>query len=239
MRVHVVGCGLIGASVARAAVLAGHDVSGWDASREARTLLPEMGVRVLEEAPEADLVVLATPPKAILEILSRMPTGPTVMDVASVKLPVLAAANERRLPFVGGHPLAGSERAGARAAEPGLFRGRPFFLVPGRFAGPADIERAEKLVAATEAVPVAVGAEGHDEALALTSHLVWVLSRSLQEEGVRHPEDFRQGRAFQDVVRSGASPEDLWAEILDLNRANVRKAWQAVKERVEAWLEGG
>lgn len=231
----MVGLGLIGASLAWALRLAGHDVSGWDTSADTRQSIKTMGVAQLapEGGPHADIVVLATPPRGVLKLLGEVEKGPTLMDVASVKAPILAQAEERGLPFVGGHPLAGAEGRGVEAARPDLFRGQPFFLVPGRYAKAADLERAEAVVGATEAIPTVVRAKDHDTALALTSHLVWAVSRSLGEEGQGLARVFREGPAFRDLTRAGRSPEELWEEILDLNGEAVRGAWEAVRMRVE------
>lgn len=202
----VLGCGLIGGSVAAGLSEAGMEV--WGADRRDLGPLVERGWLArqvpVERVGEAAVVLLALPPSGVLGALARLPfrPGQVVTDTASVKAPVARAA--ARLPagvaFVGGHPMAGDTGSGWEAARSDLFRGAAWALLPvrrhapapgpgrGRAAEPAanTPERArarvEALVRRLGAEPFTVEPERHDRIVALTSHLPQLLAVALAAE---------------------------------------------------------
>ena len=104
----------------------------------------EVAAATLEEAlRDADLVLLAAPPLACLDLIDEiggamrvsLPEGATVTDAASSKARIVARADAMRLPFIGGHPMAGREVSGYAAALPDLFVGRPWVTVAESLAG--------------------------------------------------------------------------------------------------------
>jgi prephenate dehydrogenase len=103
----------------------------------------------IEDAIEgADIVILAAPPLVCLELIDQiggplrqyLPDDCTVTDVASAKVRIVARADAQKLPFIGGHPMAGRELSGYGAAAPDLFVQRPWVTVPGEFARLCDGE---------------------------------------------------------------------------------------------------
>ncbi|GAB3321220.1 prephenate dehydrogenase [Geodermatophilus aquaeductus] len=178
--VGVVGLGQLGGSLAAALVAAGREVSGWDVDPAAREAAAARGVRVTQEL--GGVVVLAVPLPAMAGALDGLDVDPdaTVTDLGSVKVPVLAsvgAALGGR--FVGGHPMAGTERSGHGATDPGLFRGARWALClePGtdlrRWLRAAEVA----LDAGAEVVPVT--ATEHDDAVAAISHVPHLLAAAL------------------------------------------------------------
>jgi prephenate dehydrogenase len=178
--VGVVGLGQLGGSLAAALVGAGREVRGWDVDPAAREAAAARGVRVTREL--TGVVVLAVPLPATAAALDGLDVDPaaTVTDVGSVKEPVLAsvgAALGGR--FVGGHPMAGTERSGHAATDPGLFRGARWALClePGtdlrRWLRAAEVA----LDAGAEVVPVT--AAEHDAAVAAVSHVPHLLAAAL------------------------------------------------------------
>ncbi|MGY1733209.1 prephenate dehydrogenase/arogenate dehydrogenase family protein [Geodermatophilus sp. SYSU D01045] len=178
--VGVVGLGQLGGSLAAALVAAGREVSGWDVDPAAREAAAARGVRVTREL--GGVVVLAVPLPAMATALDGLDVDPaaTVTDLGSVKVPVLAsvgAALGGR--FVGGHPMAGTERSGHGATDPGLFRGARWALClePGtdlrRWLRAAEVA----LDAGAEVVPVT--AAEHDDAVAAVSHVPHLLAAAL------------------------------------------------------------
>jgi prephenate dehydrogenase len=199
VRVSIVGFGLIGGSIARALrARAGSEdwhVTAW--SRTMATVEQAVADGVVDAARPAledviegsDLVVLAAPPLTCLELLDQiggplraaLPEDTTVTDVASAKASVVARADAARLPFVGGHPMAGREQSGYSASLPELFVGRPWVTVPGRYARLEDGERVGELIRACGAMAIPMHAEAHDRAVAAISHMPLVVSTALVE----------------------------------------------------------
>jgi prephenate dehydrogenase len=199
MHVAFVGFGLIGGSIARAVKAATETrnwtMSAWSPSGDgpARALADAVIDRSAPSATEAlidaDVVVLAGPPTACLTALddlvgpwhASLPPSAVITDVASAKGAIIARADAAGLRFVGGHPMAGLEASGYEAARADLFVGRPWVIVPGRVAQPADIAVVERLAGACGASPVQLDAETHDRAVAGVSHLPLLLAAALVE----------------------------------------------------------
>lgn len=135
----MLGLGLIGGSVLQALARGGYRVVGYDPDRDESGLARGAGYQIAASAAEAvtgaDLVVLAMPlPQlagALAEIKPALEPAAVLTDVGTLKAPVLPLVAEQ-LPgcrFVGGHPLAGTERSGFLASDPMLFRDAPWSLV--------------------------------------------------------------------------------------------------------------
>ena len=194
MRLALLGLGLVGGSIARAARAAGAEVAAWTpAGSGPRAALAAGALDRAASSPGeaiagADLVVLAAPPTACLELLdllagaaaAALAPGAVVSDVASTKVRIVARAEQLGLRFVGGHPMAGRETSGFGGADGDLFRGRPWVVVP-RAADEAANALVEELARTCGAVPVRMGADAHDAAVAGISHAPLVLAAALVE----------------------------------------------------------
>ncbi|MYG93217.1 MAG: prephenate dehydrogenase/arogenate dehydrogenase family protein, partial [Acidimicrobiia bacterium] len=141
--VSVVGTGLIGASIGIGLSVAGWEVCGWDTNPEHLAQAAFVGAvskqaESLDEAVEgAELVILASSPKATISMLTELRTDALVTDVAGIKQPVVEAASGLAR-FVGGHPMAGREVSGPLGASGGLFRGATWVITTDH-ADPRDI----------------------------------------------------------------------------------------------------
>ncbi|HTA40053.1 MAG TPA: prephenate dehydrogenase/arogenate dehydrogenase family protein, partial [Candidatus Acidoferrales bacterium] len=163
--VGIVGTGLIGGSIGLRARRNGFRVIGCDASGEALESAVAAGA-IDEAAPRgpllalADVVVIAVPTDAAVGEIGALRESPEihaelVIDVASVKAPIVAAAHGVAN-FVATHPMAGSERSGASSARADLFEGRPWLYVP---PGHAELEAiARGFIESMGGVPGAVDA---------------------------------------------------------------------------------
>ena len=211
MRVAFLGLGLIGGSIARALRVVpggGWTTTAWTprgagprAALAARAIDDAAGT--LEGAVDgADLVVLAAPPTECLALLDEL-AGPVaaflgrdavVTDTASTKGAIVHHATTLGVRFVGGHPMAGRETTGFEAADPALFRERPWVVVPGRADADA-VARVEALATACGANPFTLDARAHDTYVAAISHMPLIVSAALVEA----------------VAGTGAQPRHDWA----------------------------
>jgi prephenate dehydrogenase len=232
MRVSIVGFGLIGGSIARALRARGirnqWHLTAW--SRTSATVWRAVDEGVLDVAAqsledacrEADLVILTAPPLTCLELIDEiggplrhvLPEDATVTDGASAKARIVARADAVRLPFVGGHPMAGRELSGYGAALPDLFVGRPWITVPGSYARLGDGERVRELVEACGALQIQMRADLHDEAVAAISHMPLIVSAALVEAVIGAPGE--PDHADWDAVRALAATG--WAGMTRLAR---------------------
>lgn len=240
----VVGLGLIGGSILRGLGAAGVPATGWDADAGVRAAAAEAGITVADSLEQAlggqRMVVVAVPPAAIaavvVDILDRAPLA-SVCDVGSVKgsvaVGVAAGAGDAAQRFVGGHPLAGSERGGFAASREGLFAGASWALCPGG-AGLGALMAAAGLVEVLGAEPVVLSAESHDEAVARSSHLAHVLGGVAARSAAAEPAATLSGGALRDTSRVAGSDPTLWTEILLANAADLLPVLRTAGEALMA-----
>ncbi|WP_226921212.1 prephenate dehydrogenase [Georgenia subflava] len=245
--VKVVGTGLLGASLGLALRAAGVPVQLADASPSALALARDIGAGSPAAGTDREpaLVVVATPPDVaavtVLAELARHPAA-VVTDVASVKAAVAAEveadAGEGAARYVGSHPMAGRERSGAAAADADLFAGRPWVIVPGAASDAAAVLAVRSLAVDVGAAPVTLGAQEHDDAVALVSHLPQ-LAASLVAARLRETPEAAlalSGQGLRDVTRIAASDPQLWATILVGNAAPVARALREVRTDLDTLL---
>lgn len=185
---------------------------------------------------EADLVFLCTPIERILELLpqvmSSVMPGAVVTDVGSTKRMIVAEAVRCRregVHFVGGHPMAGSEKAGITAADPFLFQNAIYILVPDEGVVPDDKHNAlVELVRTLGAKVVQLSVDDHDEVVAAVSHLPQMIATTLVEM-VGEMNEEGEGRflplaagGFRDLTRIASSPfSPVWEDICATNRDRI------------------
>jgi len=161
----------------------------------------------------ADLTILATPVGAILQSLDEVSSrSELIMDVGSTKLDICRKAEGRKLPFLGGHPMTGSERAGPEAASSDLFTGDLFFLCPVSTTPPDAIPKIKSLLEAIGAKPLVINPEQHDRLVAQLSHLPQIVSTLLADQTSANKD--LAGPGWKSVTRLAASPFHVWRDIL-------------------------
>jgi prephenate dehydrogenase len=241
----VIGLGAIGGSLAWQARLAGVPrVVGVSASRaEGVQALRTSAITELADSPAkavrgAELVVLAVPVQATLELIGRLrsllESGALLTDVCSVKSPVLARATAEGLGdrFAGGHPLAGTHGSGFAAARPDRLRGCVVYVC--ETGTPGGDQAARRVMSfweqVLEAHPVLIDAATHDRQLAWTSHLPQAVASALAKAlGDRGLAGVSFGSGARDTTRLAASSPDMWIDILLYNRAAVAEALEATE----------
>jgi prephenate dehydrogenase len=185
----IIGIGLIGGSVARAARAAdplasivGLDVD--DVARGAAAAGVIDRAVSFDEITQCELIVLAAPVSANLAWLDRLAAAGTpalVTEVGGTKRQMNARADALRdtLSFVGGHPMAGSEHSGYVASDVDLFRDRRWFVVPVPRLVPVGLAQLEDWIRSLGARPTVVDAETHDRVMAAVSALPQVAASAL------------------------------------------------------------
>ncbi len=234
MRIALLGFGLIGGSIARALGAApdrdAWSVTAWSPSgrgpaQAARDGVVTRSARTPEEALDGvQLVVLAAPPTATLDLVDRLggplrsvlDPGTVVTDVASTKGAIVAAAARHGLRFVGGHPMAGRETSGYGSSTAELFGGRPWVVAPADPTDAAATLAVETLAVACGAQPVRLDAAAHDGLVAAISHLPLVLAAALVESVAGTADEPRADwHAARDLAASG------WRDMTRLARGDA------------------
>lgn len=245
-RVGVAGLGLMGTSLALALRRRGlaARVIGVDLDAGAVATAIERGAihegageyRVLGDA---DLVIIATPPGAVVDAALQaarvVRQNAVILDVASVKAPIIRAL-ERALPegvrYVGGHPMAGSEQRGAGAADDALLLGRAFLVVPTARSDPEAVDTVRALVRAIGMRPLLIDADVHDSVVAQVSHVPYLLAVAAVQAAGDEALGLG-GPAFTGLRRIASSPPALWAEICTQNRVAILRALGWVRHELD------
>lgn len=241
-RLGVCGTGLIGGSIAGAAVRAGlaAEVVVYDRDPAAahaavsRGLATTTAASAAELGERCDVVFVAVPVGAVADSVvavgSAMSPGGVVSDAASVKAPVLDAvrgALPEGVSFVGGHPMAGAEHAGVDAARADLFDDAVWVLTPDPTTDAAAVARVMEWVRAFGADVLTLDPNSHDAAVATISHLPQVAASALMNVAARRATDAPPvlriaAGGFRDVTRIAAGSPSLWVDILAGNAEEVR-----------------
>ncbi|RPH92820.1 prephenate dehydrogenase/arogenate dehydrogenase family protein [candidate division KSB1 bacterium] len=242
-RVAIVGVGLIGGSIGlrmksmdHAGIIVGHDKP--DVLNEAleRGAI-DRGVGDLSEAvADMDLIVLATPVDETLKLLPTVlrmaKSGCLVTDTAAAKKEIFFTAQnvkDARAQYIGGHPLAGSDRQGIANADAALFDCAYWLLTPGVNITPAQRESLSWWVRLLGGYPVILNAELHDRIMAVTSHVPFVIALALslwvaRQSGEEPLMSKLATGTFRTMTGYAALPLDAWEAVIQANQADVEKA---------------
>ena len=267
-RMAVIGCGLIGSSVVRAAREAGAvgEIVVFDASEAVRNRVRDLGLadRVAADPADAvagaDLVLFATPVLAVGEAFgaaaSALAPGATITDVGSAKGAVAEALNAcapKGVFVIPGHPIAGTERSGPDAGLAELFENRWVILTPNDDASAdyqAAIGKLSDFWRALGAQVDTMDVRHHDLVLAVTSHLPHLIAYNIvgtaaDLENVTQAEVMKYSAGgFRDFTRIAASDPTMWRDVFLLNKDAVLEILGRFTEDLSAlqrairWGEG-
>jgi prephenate dehydrogenase len=246
-RLSIVGLGLLGGSVAKAARAESlaREIIGVGRRRtslepaQADGTVDRITTDLAEGVAGADLVILATP-VATLEgqlpaVWEAAADGALITDVGSTKARIVRAAEalaaRRPLPFVGGHPMAGSNLSGYAIARADLFRGAIVILTPTDRTGLEPVKRLSEFWEAIGGRIVTLDPATHDRAVAAVSHLPHLVADALVAAVVRMDPQFLEvaARGFKDTTRIAASDPVVWREIFQANREALAEALAAFR----------
>ena len=245
MKITIIGCGLIGGSLALALKRRRpeHFVVCLDLPGRIQAIL-DAGVAdavgstddFAAYLPESDIVVVATPVQFVPDTLSAikpyLKENAIVSDAGSTKSDIMSAAHKLIPPgvhFIGGHPMAGAERSGVEAADPLLFSDRVYALCPYQDTPPEVFLTLLELVESLGAVPVTIDPQEHDRILAMVSHLPHFIAVALMHAAMADDVEHEMlekmaGRGFLDMTRLAASNYVMWKGIMTTNAEAIRKA---------------
>ncbi len=243
----LVGVGLIGGSVGlgiRQRFLA-DQVIGLD--RDPTVLDAARGLGVIDRAQlepgpwleDADLVLLSTPAQTLVPLAQRLAPylrpDTIVTDVGSVKHEVVSGL--RNLRFVGGHPMAGSDRAGVLNADAALLETAVWVLTPDEHTDPDALKHVQDFVTALGARPILTSPEQHDRLVAIVSHLPYLAAvalTTLVDQGEeRDLKMLLAAGGFRDLTRVASGSPLMSRDMVAGNRDAVRSALGAFRRELE------
>jgi prephenate dehydrogenase len=248
----VVGVGLIGGSFALAARRAriAERITGCD-TREVLDTAIALGVIDgpddsfdLDHPSDADLVYLAAPVGSIISFLrtraQSLKPGTVVTDAGGTKREICRAAREslpRTVAFVGGHPMAGSEKSGVEFANADLFSEAPYALIVDGDVDPAIAGAVKEMVEKLGAIPLELTPEEHDRIVARISHAPQMLSTALALAVARASNAntlAAAGSGFVDMTRLAESRWSVWKDVCKTNGDEITAALDETIGEIEA-----
>ncbi len=247
-----IGLGLIGGSIARALKKSVPDIKiiAYDISRETLSLAKDAAVAdVTAEAidshfSECDYIFLCAPVQRndsnLAAVKHVMKPECLLTDVGSVKTAIHEAVAEAGLEgsFIGGHPMAGSERVGFANSRASLLENAYYILTPTASVPAGKTEKYRQLVAKTGAIPLILDYQKHDYVTAAISHLPHVIAASLvnlvrehdSEDGIMK---MVAAGGFKDITRIASSSALMWQQICLSNTANISALLAALYDQFE------
>jgi prephenate dehydrogenase len=260
VKIAIFGVGLIGGSLALCfkgkpgVQVTGHSVNPASAEKyAARGVVDHATTSIAEAAADADFLFLCVPVGRLadyVEQLSRIPLKPgcIITDVGSTKASVVRHASmlaQQGAVFIGGHPMAGSERSGVEAASSHLFENAYYVLTPTEETPPEAMARLEDLLRYTKAHIVKTDAVQHDDIVGAISHMPHIIAVALvnQIAGYNESNELYSNLAaggFRDITRIASSDPLIWRDILLSNREVLLKLlrdWQGEIDGFSAMLE--
>jgi len=243
----VLGLGLIGGSLLRAATAAGYRAFGYNRGLDGAQAARADGFDVstdltatLARAAEADaLIVIAVPMPALAHLLDRIAhtaPGCALTDVISVKGAVRDAVTAAGLDanFVGGHPMTGTAHSGWAAGDQRLFVGAPWVLTVDDHVDAGNWMTVMRLALDCGAVVVPAKADEHDAAAAAISHLPHLVAEAVAESAADVPLAFALAAgSFRDSTRVAATAPDLVRAMCEANADELLKALDRTIELLE------
>lgn len=253
MTVGILGLGLIGGSLARAYVKAGHQVFAAETDETMLSFAQLAGAvhghLTDERIGQCDLILLAIYPAgsaAWLEEKAHL-VSPTalVMDCCGVKREIcqrcFPLAAQYGFTFIGGHPMAGTHNSGFKYSRSNLFQGAPMVLVPAKFDDIQLLQRAKDALAPCNFGFFSVTtADDHDRMIAFTSQMPHIVSNAyIKSPTALEHRGFSAG-SYKDLTRVAWLNAPMWAELFLENRDHTLfelktyiQALQAYQEAIE------
>ena len=253
--IYVAGLGLIGGSIALGIKRDHPDytILGYNRSEKSRQIALERGIvdEVTDDfahfAPRADVIILAVPINqtiAFIEELAHRSLKENVLipDAGSTKLEIVKAAEasfaNQAVRFVGSHPMAGSHKSGASAADVNLFENAYYILTPTALTTDDTIEELRADLSGLHARFITIDAAEHDRVTSQISHFPHVIAASLMEQAGDYAKEhemtnhFAAG-GFRDMTRIAESEAGMWTSILLTNKEAVLERIEDFKERLD------
>ena len=249
-RITILGVGLIGASFALALKKNGlcNEVIGYGRKEENlkkaqdRAIIDAFELDPAKACAGSDFVVFATPVGSFIDIARQIRTslrsGVIVTDVGSVK-GTLVRTMEELMPegafFVGGHPIAGSDRSGIESAEAEIFRGAKCIITPTEHTDKHALETVNAVWKKLGSLVTLINPNEHDRIYASVSHLPHLLAYVIVNTVADIDKSFLHfsGQGFMDTTRIASSSPELWRDICLLNKDNLLESLELFKKNLD------
>lgn len=251
MNIAIIGLGLIGGSIAKAAKQnTKHRILGMDINESVR-----LKAKLLEaidddcdddQLSECEMLILALHPRAAEEWLRQkaalLKNGALVIDCCGIKRGIcqigFELAKKHAFHFIGGHPMAGIERSGFEASSSKLFSKASMILTPGKDCDIRQLELAKAFFLSLGFARITLSTpEEHDRIIAYTSQLAHVVSSSYMKSPTASRHDGFSAGSFRDMTRVAQLHESMWTELFIGNREFLLEEIDHLLGQLQAYRE--
>ncbi len=248
-----IGLGLIGGSIARGLKRANKNITIMAYMRTTSKLLQakEDGIvdvvlnGIDERLSQCDMIFLCTPVEFNASYLEKirpyLKPGAILTDVGSTKTNIHKLVKEMNMEdiFVGGHPMAGSEKTGYEHSTDHLLENAYYIISPTLKNTPEQIERMKQVAIALRAIPLVLDYEEHDFSVAAISHLPHLIASSLvklvkDNDGENEIMKRIAAGGFKDITRIASSSPVMWEQICMTNTSNLKVLMRRYIESLES-----
>jgi len=252
MHIGIIGLGLIGGSIARALKQRMADITITAFARKQETLHAALADKVIDIAADdlslfapCDVVFICVPVDRIIEYAAKLAhivrSDCVLTDVGSVKAPIMRDAAALGVCFIGGHPMAGSEKSGYAASTDFLFENAHYILTPAEKTSACALSLLRSLAKTIGAISVVMDAEYHDQVVASVSHGPHVVAAALVNavaalDAQRGDMQALAAGGFKDITRIASSDSALWQSICAENRDEVLRFMKAFQAQTDALI---
>ena len=243
-KVCIIGCGLIGSSLARA--IKKHNLSEKIVSSNRSDIVNKkvLELKIVDDSSsdtqkmvnDSDLIIIATPlssyENVILKIKNSLKNGMILTDVGSVKESVIGLV-EKAVPkdvsWISSHPIAGTEESGPEAGFSELFKNRWCILTPSKKAKEKDINTLKSFWKKIGSKVDIMDAKQHDYILSITSHIPHLVAYNIVNTSINIQEEKQSAivkysaGGLRDFTRIAASNPIMWRDIFIQNKKNTSK----------------
>ena len=243
-KVCIIGCGLIGSSLARA--IKKHNLSEKIVSSNRSDIVNKkvLELKIVDDSSsdtqkmvnDSDLIIIATPlssyENVILKIKNSLKNGMILTDVGSVKERVISLV-EKAIPkdvsWISSHPIAGTEESGPEAGFSELFKNRWCILTPSKKAKEKDINTLKSFWKKIGSKVDIMDAKQHDYILSITSHIPHLVAYNIVNTSINIQDETQSAivkysaGGLRDFTRIAASNPIMWRDIFIQNKTNTSK----------------
>lgn len=228
----IIGLGLIGGSLAKAikSKCENYHICAIDNSVKTINLAIKQGIidkgytSINNAISNSDFIFIATPVNYAIDYIKKIlpytQKDCIISDLCSTKTEILNKAEVESIKFIGGHPMAGSEKSGFTNSSKNMFENAYYVLVPCKNADKTDLEKLTELIKQIGAIPIVMDAKNHDFAVAAISHLPHVaaccLVNNIKDESDKKIKLAAGG--FREITRIASSDANLWQSIFFSNK---------------------
>ena len=243
-KVCIIGCGLIGSSIARGIKKNKIATKVVSSNRSNSTNKKVIRLKIVDEASSdtkkivkgSDLIIIASPLSSykniILKIKSSLKNGAILTDVGSVKKNAISLIEKnipKNISWISSHPIAGTEDSGPESGFSQLFKNKWCILTPGKQSNNKDIKLLEKFWKKLGSRVDVMDAKQHDYILSITSHMPHLIAYNIVNTALkikkkkdRNIVKYSAG-GLRDFTRIAASNPVMWRDIFIQNRKNTSK----------------